>query len=103
MSTKSAELSHRHLLTLVETKEYKQYKIYIKEIVKQNTQAEKAVTHVLKDIFILQKYHDPLIMFNGLVLYREVLISACMDYICENDFFPQDIHRAIGKICEYKG
>jgi hypothetical protein len=77
--------------------------VYVQEVEKQVPAAEKAVAEVLRNIFVGKIYRKPAIAFNGLVLYRELLLSASMDYICEDSYFPQAIHQELGKICAYKG
>ena len=42
-------------------------------------------------------------MFNALVLYKQVLIGAVMDFYSAEDVFPFSIHRELGRICEFKG
>jgi hypothetical protein len=41
-------------------------------------------------------------MFNTLIFYKHLLVSATMDYICIEDIFPQEIHRELQNIVSYK-
>jgi hypothetical protein len=42
-------------------------------------------------------------MLGALLLYKQLLLGATMDYIVIEDVFPPEVHQELSMICEFKG
>ena len=102
-SGKMEELTAANLRELVRAKKYKDFRPYIVGIEEQNEQAEEAVRAVLKEVLVVRKDLTPQLFLGAMVLYKQLLIGGVMEFVTSNSLFPAQIHKAVGKICEYKG
>lgn len=101
MSEKS-RFSAKQLLEAVRSLNTREFRLCIEGIGDQNPDAEKAVASVLNHLLVQKKDKNPPTLFNALMLYKQLLIAANMDYLCNEQFFPRAVHEQLGKICEYR-
>lgn len=95
-------ISEDHLMGLVKGRKFKEYAPYVKEIEKFNSEAEDGVRNVLENLLVRRTERNPGTMFNALMLYKQLIVGASVDYFTNDDLFPNTIHEEVAKICTYR-